>query len=299
MKDILFTIPLPWAEKGLPIHSYGFMAMVSFMAALLVARWRAKRVGIRADTIMDMCITSLIAGIVGARIFFVAQFSEYYFDTSRPDYSFFNIFKVWQGGLVFYGGLFGAIAALVVVIRLKKERLLNVLDVMALSLCLGLGIARIGCLLHGCCYGIPLESNPWYAITFPDKSQPYLGGGAIPIASGTPLFPTQIVSCISLIVIFVILCYYSRHRRREGEVSALTLVLYGIYRFAVELGRGDTHLPGELSIAQWISFPVFFAGLALFVYSRSRPAPQPVEEPTQEERPPKRRRGKKNKKRGK
>ena len=62
-------------------------------------------------------------------------------------------------------------------------------------------------------------------------------------------------------------------------MTALTIVLYSIYRFNLEWVRGDVRPPGELSIAQWISFFVFFAGAALYIYSRSAPPPKPAPEP--------------------
>jgi len=277
MRDILFTIPLPWKGGGLPVHSYGVMAMLGFLAALFAARRRAKQVGISPDNVTDFCIAALIGGIVGARLFYCIQFP-------RQFNSLWDYFAIWRGGLVFYGGLFGAMLALAALIRIKKERLLNVLDLIALSLCLGLGIARIGCFLHGCCYGIPVDANAWYGVVFPDNAPPYSGGGVRPIPAGTPLFPSQLLSALNLLLIFIILSLYFKHRRRAGEITGLTLILYSVHRFGVEFLRSDTHLPGRLSIAQWISLPLFFGGLMLFIFARTSGRPEPVPSPSQSEK---------------
>jgi phosphatidylglycerol:prolipoprotein diacylglycerol transferase len=109
---------------------------------------------------------------------------------------------------------------------------------------------------------------------FPDGSVPYDPQTSVPIAPGTPLFPSQIVESASLLLIFGILSIFFRHRRAEGEVAALYLALYSILRFADEFFRGDTHLPGVMSLGQWISIFTFFAALILFAWVRGN-APRP------------------------
>jgi len=281
MRDILFTIPLPLTDRALPLHSYGFMAMLGFLAGLFAARRHARYAGISPESMTDFCIAALVGGILGARVFYVVQFSEQFFGPGIP---IWNVLKIWEGGLVFYGGLFGGTAAMLAVTYSKREHVLNVLDVIAPSLSLGLAFGRVGCFLHGCCYGVPLQRNYWFAVVFPPDAQPYqifheaqralglsepsgifLGRRVIP--PGTPLFPSQLVSALYLLVIFAALAWLLRRRRREGMVAGWALVLYSICRFAVEFGRGDTRLPGELSVAQRISIFVFFAGLMLIIYT--------------------------------
>jgi phosphatidylglycerol:prolipoprotein diacylglycerol transferase len=259
MHDILFRISDRFA-----IHSYGVMAMIGFLAALFVARWRAKRAGLVPDEITDICVWALLAGIVGSRIVYVLlpENRAYFFDTSRPGWSFWNLFKIWEGGLVFYGGLIGAIVVTLLLLRARKLKVLPVLDVLAPSLALGHAFGRIGCYLHGCCYGVPVHSGAWYGCVFPNHAIPYRAP-PLYIPPGTPLWPTQLVSALDLFGIFTILSLFFRHQRRSGEVTALYLILYSVERFIVEFFRGDTHLPGELSQAQWISIGIFIAGAAL------------------------------------
>ena len=271
MRDVLFTIPLPFGSKALPIHAYGVMAMLGFLAALVVARWRAKRLGVSADAITDICIGALMGGIVGSRVFYVLQNAGHYFDTSRPDFSILDLFKLWEGGLVFYGGFFGAVAVMVGVIHFRKERVLNVFDIMSPSLALAMTFGRIGCLLHGCCYGVPLRHNAWYGLVYPLGSQPYSGGGATSIDPGTPLFPSQPISSFDNFLIFILLSLFFTRRKREGEVVGMLFLLYSVHRFVIEFWRGDTHPPGVLSPAQWISIVLFFAALAVLTWCRTHP----------------------------
>ena len=166
MHDILFRISDRFA-----IHSYGVMAMIGFLAALLVARWRARRAGLVPDEITDIGVWALLAGIVGSRIVYILQNTDYFFDTRRRGWSVFDLFKIWQGGLVFYGGLIGAMVVTLLLLRAKKLKMLPVLDVLAPSLALGQAFGRIGCYLHGCCYGVPVHAGAWYGCVFPANSR--------------------------------------------------------------------------------------------------------------------------------
>ncbi|MGD0999991.1 MAG: prolipoprotein diacylglyceryl transferase [Candidatus Brocadiia bacterium] len=266
MHDIFFRIGDRFA-----IHSYGVMAMIGFLAALFVARWRARRAGLLPDEVTDICVWALLAGIVGSRIAYVLQNTDYFFDTARPGWSVLDLLKIWQGGLVFYGGLIGALVVTLLLLRAKKLKTLPVLDVLTPSLALGHAFGRIGCYLHGCCYGVPVHQGAWYGCVFPRDSLPYLTGVGAPlyIAPGTPLWPTQLVSAFDLFCIFIILSLFFRHQRRSGEVTALYLLLYSTERFIVEFFRGDTHLPGQMSEAQWISIGIFIAGAALMAWLKT------------------------------
>jgi phosphatidylglycerol:prolipoprotein diacylglycerol transferase len=263
MHDILFRISDRFA-----IHSYGVMTMIGFLAALLVARWRARRAGLVPDEITDICVWALLGGIIGSRIVYILQNTDYFFNTRRPEWSPLDLVKIWQGGLVFYGGLIGAMVVTLLLLRTRKLKILPVLDVLTPSLALGHAFGRIGCYLHGCCYGVPVHPGAWYGCTFPDKAIPYFSP-PLYIPPGTPLWPTQLVSSLDLFGIFIILSFFFRRQRRSGEVTALYLLLYSTERFIVEFFRGDTNLPGQMSQAQWISIGIFIVGAALMTWLKT------------------------------
>lgn len=252
-------------KEPLTIHSYGVMVACGFIAGLLVARWRAKKVGLSPAYVLDVGIAALLGGIFGARIFYFVQFGEPFF---------WDFFKLWEmGGFVFYGGLIGATITVFIVVRIKKKRLIPLLDVLAPSVALGLAVGRIGCFLNGCCYGAPVKPGAWYGVVFPDGALAYDPGAPHPIAPGTPVFPSQPLSSFNLVVIFIILSLYFKHRRRNGDVAALYLILYPIHRFIVEFFRCEPAVLSGLSIAQCISVPIFFVGLGTFIYLRTSTPP--------------------------
>ena len=276
MHDILFNIPLPFTDAAIPIRSYGVMAALGFLAGLGVARWRAKRVLLceaRAapspDHITDLALWALFGGIIGARVVYVVQNAKQYFDRTRPDWSFLDMFKIWQGGLVFYGGLIVAGIVVVTMTYRRKGRLLAVLDVVAPSVALAHVFGRIGCFLRGCCYGISVAPDAWYGVIFPENAPAYTYsyGAARYFEPGTSIFPVQLLSSLDLLVIFGILSLFFKHRRGEGQVAGLYLLLYSVHRFLIEFLRGDTRLQGEFSQAQWTAVFTFFIGLGLMVYA--------------------------------
>src|SRR3990167_7683723 len=123
MRRILFEIPLPFL-KSIPIYSYGFMLMVAFVTAIIIARWRAKKEGIDPNKVTDLGIYLVCAGIFGARLFFIIQ----YFDDYR--HNLLNVFKIYEGGLVYYGGLFAGIITLFIFVKKHHLPFLKLFDIL-------------------------------------------------------------------------------------------------------------------------------------------------------------------------
>ena len=162
--------PSTTSETGLPIRGYGVLLLTAVVSGVLLAVYRAQRMGLEADTIFSLAFAMFVTGIVGARLFFVIQ----YWDTMQGQNlteTLRNIFNVVQGGLVVYGSLIGAMVGFAYFCWKHQLPALALADLIAPSLALGLAIGRVGCLMNGCCYGGPC-SYPW-AITFPPQSPPY------------------------------------------------------------------------------------------------------------------------------
>ncbi len=162
--------------------------------------------------------------------------------------------RLWQGGLVFYGGLLGAAAAVALFVRRRRWPFGTVADALAPGLALGHAVGRLGCFLAGCCYG-----RPWSAgLRFPRGSVAFDELAATLPAGATetpPLHPTQLYEAVGELVIFFILLRARRHRPFDGATAVLYALLYGLLRFGVELFRGDPGrgMLGPASIAQVVS----------------------------------------------
>ncbi len=215
--------PILFKLGPISVHTYGFFLALGMLAGITMARSEARRYQLDPDRIMDICFYVIIAAIVGSRLFYVLTNPSFYIH--HP----LEIFKIWTGGLVFYGGFVGAALAAVFYLRLHPLPLGKVADIAAVAVPLGHFFGRIGCFFAGCCYGGACE-KPW-AIIFrnPDSLAPL----------NIPLHPTQLYeSSANLMIFFAILAF--RHLKRfDGQLFLIYIILYGISRTIIEMFRGD------------------------------------------------------------
>jgi phosphatidylglycerol---prolipoprotein diacylglyceryl transferase len=171
---IAFVLPLlekNFPDGGLPIRGYGVMLLIAVVAGVTLAARQAARMGLNPDIIYSFAFWVFVAGIVGARAFFVIQYWEQ-FPRETTLATIGAILNVTEGGLVVYGSLIGAMLAGVVFLYVHKLPVLAIADLIAPSLLLGLAFGRIGCLLNGCCYG-GLCDTPSLGLRFPATSPVY------------------------------------------------------------------------------------------------------------------------------
>ena len=273
---LIRAVGIPLAETGIPIFGYGFMMVVGFLTATLLAVNHAKYIGMNPGIIWDLMLWLLIPGLIGARTFYVFQYSDRVFNGVPGRNPIVSLLALSDGGLVFYGSVIGGTVGGWIFCRHRRIRPLLLGDLVAPSLFVGSGFGRIGCFLYGCCYGGACDL-PW-AVRFPPDSLTYqvqmqegvIAPGAL---STTPLHPTQIYSSLLAFVLAGILVWFFRQRRFEGFVVGMTLTLYPINRFILEFIRKDEHgqLGTSLTISQLISIALFIIGITLlFRLSRKR-----------------------------
>ena len=158
MRRILFEIPLPYG-RYLPIHSFGVMVALGFLAALWVALDRGRREKLAETVIWDVWTGGLLGGVAGARLLYVIEHWNFFAEAPL------QMFALWRGGLVWYGGLAGAVLVVLVYLRRRRQSVFEVLDAVAPATMIGLAFGRIGCFLNGCCFG-EVTALPW-GISFP------------------------------------------------------------------------------------------------------------------------------------
>ncbi len=149
------------------IHSYGLMIAIGFGLGLVLMYRLGKREGLPAGRLMDLAFWVALGGILGARLIYILiRWNEYIAPLfTEGD---FKVFRIWEGGLTFYGGLLGGLLVGLILIRRWRLPTLQVMDIAAPALALGQAFGRIGCLLAGCCWGRPVDL-PW-AMSFPKVS---------------------------------------------------------------------------------------------------------------------------------
>lgn len=231
----------------LKIYSYGVCLASGFIIAAFLAKAEAQRQNISPEKILDIALSALVSGILGARIFYVAQNLSYY--TKFPA----EILMLHKGGLSFYGGFITAVFC--VIISLKKAGLpvFKVLDIYAPYIALAQAIGRIGCFLNGCCYG---------------KYTTYRGAVCFP-GDSLPRHPVQLYESLILLLIFLFLRVIQTKRRfsnKHADIFLFYCILYSIARFSLEFLRAD-NLPvlGNLTIHHLISAGIFTISILILL----------------------------------
>lgn len=251
---------------SLTIRWYGVMVAIGYMAALLILQKRRKDANMTSDQVYDIAFIALVAGILGARLFYVVQFWHKYAD------NLLDIVRIDHGGLVFYGGFICSLIALYIYSRKKKLSLLSILDVYAPAMALGHVFGRIGCAINSCCYGKACNL-PW-AITYGDNYNEILPKTVVGVAR----HPVQLYEAGGNFMLFLFL-YWILGKVKRGQTAALYLILYGFLRLSDEFLRGD-HTDYFLKIftpAQTICiFIILPLGFIMFAACRKNPIGPPV-----------------------
>jgi phosphatidylglycerol:prolipoprotein diacylglycerol transferase len=242
--------PILFKLGPITLYTYGAMLVAAFTLALWVLRriargWPEELRPLTLDQLADLSCLALLGGIAGARLFFVLLHWEFF--VAEPRY----LLALWQGGLVWYGGMLGGLATAWVYTRWHRVSVLRVLDLFAPVLALAHAVGRVGCFLNGCCYGEITDA--WYGVVMPGEPH--------------PLMPVQLFEALGLLFLYIGLRALQRPpvlARRQGRVFGCYLAGYAALRFILERYRGD-QIPiwSGLTLQQLISIAVFAVGLAL------------------------------------
>lgn len=245
------------------IKTYGFCMALGFFAAWQVLGWLCKKSGRSSEAFSNLVVYLLIGGVLGSRTAYVIEHWSAEFAANPVD-----VVKVWQGGLMFYGGLLLDILIFLAWCIARREKMLEVADLLTAVIPLGHAFGRIGCFFYGCCYG--KTSNAAWAVAFPRGSPAWheqAQAGLIPWSAteSLPVLPTQFVEAAALLVLFaaVLLAYRRFHASKPGFTTGCYLAGYAVVRFALEYMRGDPRAAFcEMSIGQIISLLIFSCGLS-------------------------------------
>ena len=256
--------PTAFTVFGFQIQWYGIIITIGLILALIYVLPRMKRFGLDADRAIDVIIGGVIGGIVGARIYYVLmRWDEYKWDWKA-------IINTRNGGLAIFGGIIGGILIGYIIARIRKVKALPMLDVVSLGFLIGQGIGRWGNFVNQEAFGTNTDS--------------FLGmtGGTIQrtIADGMsmdgdmyknglemlwekPVHPCFLYESIWCLLGFVILAFWSKRRKYDGQIFLMYLTWYGAERFLVEGIRTDSLMLGNIRISQALAAVIFVASVIL------------------------------------
>lgn len=255
-----------------PVHTYGVLLALAFMAALFVAARLAGRDGLPRQRVFDLVLWILLGGLVGSKLLLMVAEPEH----GASLRALLSLDFLRSGG-VWYGGFLGGLAAGLFLIRRYRLPFWRTTDAFAPGVAVGQAIGRLGCFAAGCCWGEECHL-PW-AVAFPEEAHRVTG-----VPAGIGLHPTQLYESAAALLIFLFLLWLHRRKRFAGQVITAYAALYGATRFTVEFFRDDprgdilglTTLTG-LSTSQLISLLVGLGGV-VFYFVRRRRAGREVEE---------------------
>ncbi|HUU80918.1 MAG TPA: prolipoprotein diacylglyceryl transferase [Acidobacteriota bacterium] len=241
----------------LTIHTYGVFVAIGLFVGLMITVKIGRAEGIASQQIMDMGFMMILSAVIASRLLYVLMNASYY--SSRP----LDIFKIWQGGLVFSGGIIGALLVMVWYWRRHNLSLWKTADLWAPAAAIGQGIGRIGCFMAGCCYGTPTDLKWGVVFTHPNSLAPL----------NVPLHPTQIYSSLTGFTIFLILMILHWKKKFEGQVFLWFLILHSVARLILEHFRGDdrgTIFATNLSVTQLVTTLILIASVVTLTVLKSK-----------------------------
>lgn len=246
--------PIAFSIGPLAVRWYGLMYLAGFAAAwgLGLQRIRKGLAPVTRAQFDDLIFLAVIGVILGGRLGYILFYKPDYY-ASHP----LEIFAVWQGGMSFHGGLLGVMAAMAFAARRHKIDYLRLMDFVAPLCPLGFAAGRMGNFLNGELWG-RVTDLPW---------------GMLFRGAEAPRHPSQLYEfALEGLALFALLWWYSSKPRLRGQVSALFLLGYGVFRFIAEFGREPDSYLGflalDLTMGQWLCVPMILGGIGLFAWSR-------------------------------
>ncbi len=240
---------------GLPITYYGLISALGYLLGVVIVCLVAKKRGFTSDDIILLACYVIPLAIIGARIYYVL-FSLDKFT------NFWQVFKIWEGGLAFYGGLIGGTLGVVLYCCIHKKNFLKLADIVVLGLVFGQGIGRWGNFVNQEAYGyyISNENCQWFPFgVYIDKCEL--------VDCGCPGYgwhlATFFYEFVNNMIIFAILTLilFKAKLKSNGIIGACYLIMYGFCRFFVEGLRTDSLYIGPFRISQLLSLIFVICGI--------------------------------------
>ncbi len=250
---------------GFSVKWYGLLIAIGLLLAVTYCFRRLKEFGLEEDRMIDVVPAGLVGAVIGARLYYVVLHPENFKD-------FTDILAIRDGGLAIYGGVIGALLLGCLMARFRKLRILPVLDIASMGFLIGQSIGRWGNFFNQEAFGTNTEL-PWgmsggriqnYLIYY----QAELAEKGIEVNPFLPVHPCFLYESLWCIAGFVILHFYHKKRKFDGEIFCMYLVWYGIGRFFIEGLRIDSLYIGSIRASQALALISAVIGIALIIIMR-------------------------------
>lgn len=269
LNNVMFTIP----GTNFVVYWYGFLIALGILIAMIYGFKKMRSFGIDPDRATDSVIGGLIGAIIGARLYYVIfSLSDYLTESGSVDWK--AIISVRDGGLAIYGGIIGAILVGGIIAKIKKLKLITLLDVVAPCFLIGQAIGRWGNFFNQEAFGSN-TTLPWgmmssKTISFLSDAQTEIADKAgVVIDQYAPVHPCFLYESLWCILGFVLLHLYAKHRKFDGEVFLMYIGWYGLGRFFIEMLRTDSLYLANIKVSELIAGTCVLVSIVLIIVFRS------------------------------
>jgi phosphatidylglycerol:prolipoprotein diacylglycerol transferase len=288
--------PIAFHIGSFGVRWYGLTYLAGFICALVLGEYRRRRgkLAVEREAFLDLAFYVMLGVIVGGRVWYMLTYQPINWVWTDP----LQLFRVWDGGMSFHGGLLGVLIASLWWWwrnRATVTHYFDVVDFVAPLVPIALGLGRLGNFINGELWG-KISNLPW-AMIFPHALQENPRFAGMSVAQLHALYPSGVLDAYARqpselyelflegVVMFTVLWVFSIKPRHRYAVSGLFALLYGCFRFAIEFIRepdpqlGYLFHTGWLTMGQVQSLPLILVGLVLLAMSRRAPVvrPAPVE----------------------
>lgn len=256
--------PTAFTVFGVSIQWYGIIITLGMLLAFVYCLPKMRRFGLDLDRAADPIIGGIIGGIIGARIYYVLwKWDEYKWDWKA-------MINTRNGGLAIYGGIIGALAVGLLICKLRKVKYLPMLDVTVLGLLIGQGVGRWGNFVNQEAFGTNTDfflGMTGGRIQDTIISSTQIGGdmynSGIEMYWEKTVHPCFLYESLWCLLGFVLLAWYSKRRKYDGQLLLMYMAWYGAERFVVEGLRTDSLYIGKIRVSQALSAIIFIVSVII------------------------------------
>jgi len=258
--------PVAFSVFGREVRWYGIILCLGIIAGFLYFHYRARQIPLTTDDVLDYAIFIIPTAIIGARAYFVL--------TKLSDYkSFYDMIAIWNGGIAIYGAIIGGFLALALVSKFKKKKLIQVLDAICPGVMLGQIIGRWGNFVNAEAYGTidqydffgHVVHTPNLADSFPLRMNIR---SALDATYTVASHPTFLYESVWNLLGFILIHFYYKKKKFDGEILLMYLAWYGFGRCIIEGFREDSLWVGSFRISQVVAAACFVIGMVLLISTR-------------------------------
>lgn len=238
--------PVAFSIGSKPVYWYALIILIGFLLGLLFVYKTCEKRGVKRDNIWDIALFGLVAGIIGARIYYVL-FALDEFPT------FWDTLRIWNGGIAIYGGIMGSAISSFIYCRIKKLNTRNVFDVCAPGLLIGQAVGRFGNFVNAEVFGG--ETDSLFGMS---------------INSRPPVHPLFLYESVWNIVGLALILLFRDKKKADGQLFCFYIFWYALGRLFLEGMRNSSYIlyviPNVLGISQLVSALLIVLAAAAFIY---------------------------------